>query len=211
MKNDLPDHERALWILKTQGSKDVKELADEMDITVEGARFHLIKLEKKGLVKSESVAEGRGRPKQMWSLTQEGHNRFPDAHADLTANLIDMMRETMGQQAVDNVIEANGKRTLSKYTEELQEADNLEERIAKLADIRSREGYMAEYKKDEEGYLLIENHCPICTAAEKCQGFCRAELNIFQKVLGDEVEVERVEHIIKGARRCAYRIQNTSN
>lgn len=206
MNNILPDHERAVSILKVKGPKSVKELASHMHITAEGARFHLMKLEKEGLVQSESVAEGRGRPKQIWSLTEKGHNRFPDAHAELTANLLDMMRETLGQNAVDDVIGTHEKKTLSRYSKELEDAGTLEERVAKLAEIRTREGYMAEYKKDNEGFLLIENHCPICTAAKACQGFCQAELNVFQRVLGEDVEVKRTEHIIKGARRCAYRV-----
>ncbi len=210
MKNELPDSERAVSILKTKGPESVKELAAEMNITTEGARFHLMKLEKEGLVKSESVAEGRGRPKQIWSLTEKGHDRFPDAHADLTANLISMMRETLGQNAVDDVIRTHEQETLSRYSQELEDIDTLEERVVKLAEIRSQEGYMAEYEEDEEGFILIENHCPICTAAKACQGFCRSELNIFQKVLGEEVEIERTEHVIKGARRCAYRITPAS-
>src|SRR5262249_15531149 len=79
-------------------------------------------------------------------------------------------------------------------------------RVARLAEARSREGYMAECRPDGDGYLLIENHCPICTAATACQGFCRAELDVFQRALGDEVSVERAEHIIGGDRRCAYRV-----
>lgn len=205
-KNNLPDHERAVWILKTEGPLSVSDVAQHLEVTTEGARFHLLKLEKEGLVTSESVAEGRGRPKQIWSLTEKGHGRFPDAHADLTANLIGMMRQTLGQQALEEVISANEKRTLSQYKAELQEADTLEERVAKLTEIRSREGYMAEYHKAGKGFLLVENHCPICTAAKTCQGFCRAELNIFREVLGKNVNVERAEHIVKGARRCAYEI-----
>ncbi|MGH2578525.1 MAG: MarR family transcriptional regulator, partial [Actinomycetota bacterium] len=42
--------------------------------------------------------------------------------------------------------------------------------------------------------------------ARACQGFCRSELEVFRDVLGPGVEVERVEHILAGARRCAYRI-----
>lgn len=206
MKNDLPDHERALWILKTKGPQPVSSVAEEMEVTTEGARFHLLKLEKEGFVQAKSKAEGRGRPKQIWSLTEKGHNRFPDAHANLTASLIEMMRNALGEGALQEVIKANGQRTLSAYREELEGRDSLEEKVAGLAEIRSREGYMAEYKKEDEGFLFIENHCPICTAAETCQGFCQAEMNIFQAVLGEEVDIEREEHIIKGARRCAYRI-----
>jgi len=36
--------------------------------------------------------------------------------------------------------------------------DNLEQKLARLVEIRTREGYM-EYSKNDEGYLLAENHC----------------------------------------------------
>ena len=34
----------------------------------------------------------------------------------------------------------------------------------------------------------------------------RSELNLFQQVLGEEVDVVRESHIVSGARRCTYRI-----
>ena len=55
--------------------------------------------------------------------------------------------------------------------------------------------------------MFYENHCPICEAATSCQSFCRSELAIFNEVLGDEVTVERHEHIVEGARRCSYLIR----
>ena len=66
---------------------------------------------------------------------------------------------------------------------------------------------MAQMEPLNDGWLLVENHCPICVAARKCQGFCRSELQIFQAALGDENVVERREHLISGDRRCAYSIQ----
>ena len=66
---------------------------------------------------------------------------------------------------------------------------------------------MAEVKRDgKDGFLFIENHCPICAAATACQGFCSTELDLFRTVLGRNVIVERIEHILSGERRCAYRI-----
>jgi predicted ArsR family transcriptional regulator len=72
--------------------------------------------------------------------------------------------------------------------------------------MRSEEGYLAESKSEKDGsFLLIENHCPICAAAKTCQGFCRSELDIFRALMPD-CAVERVDHLLAGARRCAYRI-----
>ena len=69
---------------------------------------------------------------------------------------------------------------------------------------------MAEWRRDDDGSLvLVENHCPICAAAAKCQNLCRSELAIFRDVLGEAAEVERTDHVLAGARRCAYRVTPT--
>lgn len=47
----------------------------------------------------------------------------------------------------------------------------------------------------------------ICAAATSCQGFCRSELSMFRDLLGPEADVERTEHLLQGARRCAYLIR----
>ena len=89
----------------------------------------------------------------------------------------------------------------------MADAESLEARVARLAEIRTAEGYMADCTPDPGGgFLLLENHCPICAAAAACQGFCRAELMVFRAVLGPDVTIERTDHILAGARRCAYRI-----
>jgi predicted ArsR family transcriptional regulator len=67
---------------------------------------------------------------------------------------------------------------------------------------------MAEARVDEDGsVLLVQNHCPICAAARVCQQLCRSELDVFARVLGPDCTVERTEHQLAGARRCAYRIR----
>ena len=189
-----------------RGTLTAGEIAKELGITNEGARLQLLKLSEEGLINSTHESRGVGRPTQYFSLSEEGNAGFPDTHAELTVKLIELIKQTFGDSALQQVIaaaEAGGK---AKYQNELQFSNTLEERVSQLAQIRSREGYMAEYSKEQDGFLLIENHCPICAAAQSCQGFCTAELNTFRFVLGDNVDVTRVNHILGGDRRCAYKI-----
>lgn len=208
MNNNIPENERAIWILKNEGEKTLKELAETLGVTTEGARFQLLKLSKDGYVKSESRAKGRGRPQQFWSLTRKGHAKFPDSHSELTLRLINKIKENLGEETLTELISSTGLDNLQNYRTAIPETASLEERIEKLAELRNKEGYMATYEQNEDGnYLLIENHCPICAAATLCQGFCATELNTFQSVLGPNTKVERIDHILAGARRCAYLIQ----
>ena len=95
----------------------------------------------------------------------------------------------------------------ASYGERVDKTAPVKTRLAALARIRGEEGYMASVEDvDGPGYLLIENHCPVCAAARVCQGLCATELTLFRRVLGDDVTVERVDHILAGARRCAYRV-----
>ncbi|NSL90869.1 transcriptional regulator [Chitinophaga sp. Mgbs1] len=206
MKNNFPENEKAVWILKTKGPQPLIAVAEELNITVEGARFQLLKLASEGIVEAVTVSKGRGRPQQIWSLTALGNQRFPDTHADLTVRLINSMRDTLGEEALQTVIDATQKANITRYTQAVAQAGNLEEKINCLAQARDAEGYMASYEKEGDGFLLIENHCPICAAATACLGFCKSELETFKKVIGREAKVKRVNHIMEGARRCAYSI-----
>ena len=119
------------------------------------------------------------------------------------------MREVLGAEALDQLIAAREDQMRVAYGAALATAQDVEARLTALAEIRTGEGYMAEWRpaEDGDGWLLVENHCPICAAAAFCQGFCRAELTIFQEALGPDCTVERDEHILLGARRCAYRVR----
>jgi predicted ArsR family transcriptional regulator len=197
---------RLLFLLKTRGPQTAGELGGRLEITAEAARQQLLRLSDEGLVEARSEVRGVGRPAQVYHLTAAAQKRFPDAHAELTAQLIGEIRDVLGEDALEKLIRVREIGTRKRYETLLAGEKSLARRIARLAEIRNGEGYMATWKREGDDYLLVENHCPICAAATVCLGFCRSEQAIFEQVLGRDVRVERVEHVLAGARRCAYRI-----
>jgi predicted ArsR family transcriptional regulator len=201
------NQDRILSQLKTRGPQTAAEVGSRFGMTSAGARQHLLKLESAGLVEPESRRHGRGRPRKYWRLTAQGHGRFPDRHSDLTLELLRSMRAVFGKHGLERLIEYRRRASLADYRQAVGTARSLRQRLTALAEVRSREGYMASIVEEAKGkFLLIEDHCPICAAAAACQGLCRLELEIFRAVLGPGIVVERIEHILAGARRCAYRI-----
>jgi predicted ArsR family transcriptional regulator len=209
-RNDLENSsasvaDRVLHLLKTRGPQLAADAGVFLGTSGEAARQQLVKLAASGLVQATSEVRGVGRPTQVWQLTAQGHARFPDTHSDLTLQLLQTVRETFGEAAIDRLIDVRERQTQALYEQEMEGLTDLKARVERLATLRTREGYMAEWSEQPDGALiLVENHCPICAAATACQGFCRAELQVFEQVL--QAKVERVEHIQLGARRCAYRV-----
>lgn len=196
-----------LNLLKSEGPLEAAALATRLDLTAMAIRLHLYALEGEGLVTSENRPVPVGRPSKFWRLTREADRHFPEAYAELSVALIDAMQETFGADGFTRVLAARSARQRAEYGERIRRGDTLAAKLEELARIRTEEGYMAEVSRDESGgLLLVEKHCPICVAATACQGFCSTELDLFRAVLGPNVEVERVDHIVSGDHRCAYRV-----
>ncbi len=204
--------DKILYLLKTKGPRTATWLAKRLKLTPMAVRQHLDALLAEELVEFEDRRGKVGRPARHWRLADAGNLRFPDSHADLALGIIQALRETMGPKVLDRVIAERQKSQAASYRKQLPSIKSpLDQRVAALAAIRKEEGYMAEWSRTRDGaLLLIENHCPICSAAEACQGLCNSELDLFKSVLGKDVKIERVEHIVSGDRRCVYRVEPPS-
>ncbi len=199
--------DRLLFLLKSKGAQTAGDIGAALGMTAPGAQQNLAKLALSDLVSHADRKQPRGRPKRYWSLTEKGHARFPDRHSDLTVELLKSTEKIFGPKGLEKLIRHREKEMLAAYRTEIEGCATLRERVETLADIRSKEGYMAEWSEPERNqFVLVENHCPICAAARMCQGLCRSELEIFRAVLGPDTQVERTDHVVAGARRCAYRI-----
>lgn len=195
-------------LLKTEGPIDSAQLAQRLGLTAMAVRQHLYALQREGLVASEERPVPIGRPAKFWRLTREADHLFPEAYAELSVALIDSVKDAFGQEGLERVLTSRCARQRVDYGRRIKPRDSLDRKLAELAKVRTEEGYMAEVRKEDDGsFLLVENHCPICAAANACQGFCSTELDLFRSVLGSGVTVERAEHIIKGDNRCVYRVQ----
>ena len=200
--------DRVLLQLKTRGTATAAVLAKRLDVTPMAIRQHLAALENEGLVTHIEERRAVGRPARVWDLTQRAAERFPDSHADLTVELLAAVKDVFGEEGLERLIHARAGKQRQSYRQQLPgEGTSLAVRVAALSELRREEGYMADWSQEPDGsFLLVENHCPICAAATLCQGFCRDELELFREVIGPDAEVERSEHLLAEARRCAYRI-----
>lgn len=199
-----------LDLLKREGPLDAAALAGRLGVTPMAVRLQLYALAAEKLATSEDEKRPVGRPAKLWRLTADADGLFPDGHADLTLSLLRSVRETFGESGMSKLIQARSRAQRKAYRDEVPRKGKLAKRLRALADIRTREGYMAEVREQDDGsFLLVENHCPICAAATVCTQLCAGELEVFRAVLGDDVDVERTDHIPAGARRCAYRVRES--
>jgi predicted ArsR family transcriptional regulator len=206
--------DQILHLLKMRGAQTASALADQLNVSPMAIRQHLQTLKAEEWVTYQEERRPTGRPVKLWQLTEHSVSRFPNSHADLMLDVLRGVETVFGSEGLAKVITERGRRQIYTYQSKLQalgETVDWRQQVAAIAQLRSQEGYMAEVIEQADGsLLLVENHCPIFAAAQKCSNLCSAELEVFQAVLGRAIAIERVEHILKGDRRCAYRILPTA-
>ena len=196
---------KILGLLKMRGDLSSSLLAEALGVSAMAVRQHLRELEGEGDVSSTDVSIGKGRPTKRSTLTQRANRHFVDRHRELVIDLFDELREALGPDDFGAVLVKRGERQVKWYRARIDRSLSLEEQVQTLVEIRDQEGYMAEVQEGPDGsFLLIENHCPICSAAKSCSKLCSVEFDVFRRSIGEGVLVKRVEHILEGSRRCVY-------
>jgi len=200
---------RILDLLKVRGPSDAQALALRMGISRMAVRQHLYSLHEERLVTYAVEARALGRPAKVWRLTPAAENLFPDMHADLCVSLVNALCAALGRKALDSTLDVIVGAQVESYTVRMTAGSSLFRRLKELVRMRTEEGFVAQLQAAEDGsYHLIENHCPIRSAAAAYPGFCAAEWEAFRRLLGPETAIERLEHMQEGDRRCLYLVHH---
>jgi predicted ArsR family transcriptional regulator len=196
-----------LYLLKMNGQQPAVNLAQQLEVSPMAIRQHLQALQAEQLVTYVEQRQLVGRPLKFWQLTDKAMDIFPDRHNDLTQSLLEGITSVFGQSGLEDLIAERTKKQIETYSNRIDPQASWQEKVTTLACIRTEEGYMAEaIQESSDVWFLSENHCSIATAAKTCSLFCRSEWEVFRELLGSDVHIERVEHLLNGDRRCSYRI-----
>lgn len=191
-------------VLKRRGEARAEELALAVGVTVSAMRQHLMGLAAEGLVSHREERSGPGRPKHVYSLTAAAESRFPKTYDELASEVLDYVADE-SPELLERVFERRRERRVAGAQARLR--GSLEERVTELARILDEDGYLAEVVDPGDGsYRIVEHNCAILGVAARYGQACVSEIDFIRTVLPDAT-VERVAHMMAGARQCAYEIR----
>jgi DeoR family suf operon transcriptional repressor len=195
-----------LDVLKQRGEATSLEVATALGITAAGARQHLAALAREGLVDETDEprpAGAPGRPRRRYSLTERAEPLFPKTYGALANELLGYL-EAEDSSLVDRLFDRRREARLENAKRRLLRQHTFPAKVAELAGILDEDGYLAECEALPDGrFRITEHNCAILAVAQREPRACRAEIEFIQAALPGTV-VERVTHIVSGARHCAY-------
>jgi DeoR family transcriptional regulator, suf operon transcriptional repressor len=200
--------ERVLNTLLTRPRSTINDLAESVGINPISVRHHIAKLEAEGLVTSDEELHGVGRPRRVYFLTEEGVERFPTRYMRLTLRLLEQLKETMPEQAVQQLFATMAEGMVADYTGEGQiDGLSMEERLDLLQKTLTEEGFNVEWEKQGDTYHIREINCPYLHISQNHPEVCSVDQTLISAFL--DVPAEKVTCVLHGDAHCTYVVTET--
>lgn len=200
---------RVVELLRSQ-PQSVAALAKALELSEVAVRHHLQILERDGFVSAETVRrKGRGRPSSRYGLTDKARRLFPDNSAELANELLDFLSDEHGRSELQRFLRWRAERHAGRYAAALEGADSTGERVERLAQVLSDEGFASSVQTmtAPDGATVLElrqDHCAIKAVAEQHPELCAYEASTFKNLIG--AKLSRRQTIAGGADACVCSI-----
>jgi predicted ArsR family transcriptional regulator len=199
--------ERIARLLLSGGPATASELAELLGMSATAVRRPLLALCEAGLVAQTdqppygpSRAVRRGRPSQIFSLTDEGRSACDQGYDGLALEALRYLRDAGGSKAVEGFAKARARRLLGVLEDgiapSLPNSDP-----ASVAELLTAAGFAATFEPNEAGSnQLCQHNCPVVEAAKEFPELCEAETEVLSEILG--LHVTRLSTLAQGGHVC---------
>ena len=179
----------------------INELAEAVGINPISVRHHLTNLQMEGLVAADEERHGVGRPRLVYSLTEDGMEKFPTKYLRLTTRLLTQMKESMPAPVVAKLFNQIAEDLASEYASQIKDM-SMEERLEFVATMLAQEGFTVEWEKKGTDYQIHEISCPYYQIGVAHPEVCTVDQTLISKMLA--LPASKVQCILDGGSQCTY-------
>jgi len=183
-------------------TKTVNELAEELGLTDNAVRAHLLSLERDGLIRHSGVQRGTRKPHFAYELTDEAEHLFPKAYDALLNQLIAALKGRLAPTALEDVLREVGRSLAGAQTAD-HKSGNLESRVRKALPALEAIGGVACIEKEKEKFFIRSESCPLAAAVAEHPEVCSVAETLLSEIIGSQVR-ERCDR--EGSPRCRFEV-----
>jgi len=202
--------EKILLTLLKKPQSTISDLAESVDINTISVRHHLSSLQVDNLIVAEEVRHGVGRPRLVYSLTEEGLEKFPTRYFRLTNRILKRVRNSIPDEQVGELFREIAKDIASDHQKHLK-LMSIEEKLTYIQNLLDEEGFYVDWEKQDNQYVINEVSCPYYQVVLNNPEVCNLDQTLISEMLS--IPAKKIECILTGGRHCSYVIpfESTEN
>lgn len=189
-----------LRLLKEWGKATATKLSKELGISRVAVHHHLSCLKEVGWVNVTVERQGRGRPAEFFSLTEQAQEiLFPRRYEVLASTVLDEVTAQFGEEFLQKLLRRYREKLFERFE---KRKVSLRERVKALANFLTEEGYFAKSEERKDGFVMTLHNCPIVQVAKRFRQACSSESEFLGEILNAPVTLQR--HQSSGEHCCTY-------
>jgi predicted ArsR family transcriptional regulator len=186
-------------------TRTVNELAEELGLTDNAVRSHLLSLERDGLVRQSGVQRGTRKPHFAYELAPEAENLFPKAYDALLNQLITTLKGRLPPAALEEVLREAGRSLAARHSSDKSPAD-LEGRLQNALEVLKAIGGLPSVERKDGRLFIRSGGCPLSAAVAEHPEVCELAEALVAEIVGLPVR----EHCDRGkSPTCCFELGNT--
>ncbi|MEX2226824.1 MAG: ArsR family transcriptional regulator [Dehalococcoidia bacterium] len=192
-------------LLNARGEATVGQIAGELGLNQANIRRHLEVLRAEGLVDVRIQRHEVGRPAYVYRLTERAEE-LSGHYPRLVSRMVrQLAARDAGSALLDEVFEGVAQDIAGAYRPSVTGA-TVRERVAQTSEALKDEGIVDHWRKDADGFHLMNTACPYRKAAEASQAPCHADHRTVELLVG--APVEQVSRMVDGHAMCEYVVRD---
>jgi DeoR family transcriptional regulator, suf operon transcriptional repressor len=197
--------ERILTALLGHPQATISDLAEAVGINAISVRHHLTSLQAEAMVNAEEERHGVGRPRLVYSLTETGIEHFPTHYFRFTNRLLEQLKETMSESELRELFTQMANNLAVEYA---RKGKNLspKKKLDLLKDMLAEEGFIIDWEKQDDGYLIREVSCPYFHISQNHPEVCSMDQALISAILA--VPSEKIGCVVDGDSHCVFKVSN---
>ena len=192
--------------LREKGEADVNELAQKLGLSPVTIHYHINVLQRDGLLEAQSVRQGVGRPRNVFTLRSAALDKFPQRYHHLSNRLLDILKSRMTEADLQALFENIGAEIAAEHAAQLN-GKSLDQKIETLLNLLGEEGFMARLEKVGANHFVVTQiNCPYQHVVARHPEVCELDLQLMNSALG--TPVKRESCVAMGDAVCTFHVQS---
>ncbi len=189
-------------LLATKTGLSIDKIAEQVAISRNAVKQHMIVLEKNQLIKVAHLNTTKGRPARCYILTEQGTNHFSKQYSWFCNLVLTELKEEMGTDAFSGFMKRLGSKIAHSLAPQFTNK-NAEQKAETLTTIMQNLGYQVNIEKTDNSATISAINCVFHDLAQEHIELCEFDRALIGTLLDNPVE--QTECMAKQGCACRFK------
>lgn len=192
-------------LLEQKSGLTIDKMVKSLGISKTAVHQHINSLEKNGYVVKDTLSKTKGRPGQIYILSEKGIHLFPKQYAWFSDTILQKMKSKLGSEGLEQFLCEIGESVADSVRHQIN-GKNKREVVQEIVTLMEDLGFKATLVPESNGRFPVISacNCVYHQLAADHDEVCSLDLSFISAL--SRCQVEHIACMVRGGKTCSFRL-----